>query len=73
MAALPSARLAEPPAAAVDPVRAQMAVSVLAEAALSADVHRRAIVARANAPKKRFGELEVIAVERLVDALEATS
>lgn len=34
---------------------------------------RRAIVARANAPKKRFGELEVIAVERLVDALEATS
>ena len=34
---------------------------------------RRAIVSRANAPKKRFGELEVIAVERLVDALEATS
>ncbi|HRN58749.1 MAG TPA: DNA repair protein RadA [Chiayiivirga sp.] len=34
---------------------------------------RRAIVPRANAPKKRFGEMDVIAVERLVDALEATS
>lgn len=31
----------------------------------------RAIVPYANAPKKRFGTLEVIAVERLADALEA--
>ena len=34
---------------------------------------RRAIVPRANAPKKRLGEMEVIAVERLGDALEAAS
>ena len=32
---------------------------------------KRAIVPRANAPKKPLGELEVIAVERLSDALEA--
>jgi DNA repair protein RadA/Sms len=35
---------------------------------------RRAIVPKANAPKKgRVGEMEVVAVERLADALEAAS
>jgi len=31
----------------------------------------RAIVPKANAPKRKIGELEVIGVERLSDALEA--